>query len=183
MITFASRTGPAGRIVLVIGFVSLRDRLAYACGEGTLVTTTSLFRRSIRVALNLFFSIVLPLLIVIDASFFSSSLLKIVEGAVPLRSGYRVHVMTTWHHGREIAMACRADRNLGRVVLLLHARSGPSVPGTHFHGWQCGPFPRAAAQLREQVRTSDLAANRHIRESLGAAVTAQGVSAPHVSIV
>ena len=96
----------------VIGFGS-STRLASAYGvavTGTMLVTTILTFFVVRFAwgYSLFLSIAATVFfILIDAVFFSSSLLKIAEGGwFPLGLGAIVFTaMTTWHRGRELAMA------------------------------------------------------------------------------
>jgi KUP system potassium uptake protein len=99
-------------LAAIIGFGS-STRLASAYGvavTGTMLVTTILTFFVIRFAwgYNLFLSIAATgFFILIDAAFFSSSLLKVVEGGwFPLALAAIVFtVMTTWHRGRELAMA------------------------------------------------------------------------------
>jgi KUP system potassium uptake protein len=99
-------------VAAMVGFGS-STRLASAYGvavTGTMLITTILTFFVIRFAwgYNLFLSLAATgFFILIDAAFFSSSLLKIVEGGwFPLALGGIVFTtMTTWHRGREIAMA------------------------------------------------------------------------------
>jgi KUP system potassium uptake protein len=99
-------------VAAVIGFGS-SARLASAYGvavTGTMLVTTILTFFVVRFAwgYNLFLSIAATVFfILIDAVFFSSSLLKIAEGGwFPLGLGAIVFTaMTTWRRGRELAMA------------------------------------------------------------------------------
>jgi KUP system potassium uptake protein len=98
-------------IAAVVGFGS-STRLASAYGvavTGTMLITTILTFFVIRFAwgYNLFLSVAATgFFILIDAAFFSSSLLKIVEGGwFPLALAAIVFtVMTTWRRGRQIIM-------------------------------------------------------------------------------
>ena len=73
-------------------------------------------------------------LIVIDAAFFSSSLLKIVEGGwFPLALAAIVFtVMTTWHRGRQIAMARQKESGTSFESFLHSLAEHPPLrgPGT-----------------------------------------------------
>ena len=99
-------------VAAIIGFGS-STRLASAYGVavmGTMLVTTILTFFVIRFAwgYNLFLSIGATFFfILVDAVFFSSSLIKIAEGGwFPLGLGAIVFtVMTTWRRGRELAMA------------------------------------------------------------------------------
>src|SRR6202158_1923289 len=99
-------------VAAVIGFGS-STRLASAYGvavTGTMLVTTILTFFVIRFAwgYNFFLSVAATgFFILIDAAFFSSSLLKIAAGGwSPLPLGAIVFtVMTTWRRGRELAMA------------------------------------------------------------------------------
>ncbi|TMH37389.1 MAG: potassium transporter Kup [Betaproteobacteria bacterium] len=101
-------------IIAIIGFGS-STRLASAYGvavTGTMLVTTILTFFVIRFAwhYSLFLSIAATaFFIFIDTAFFSSSLLKVAEGGwFPLALGAIVFtVMTTWHRGRQLAMAAQ----------------------------------------------------------------------------
>jgi KUP system potassium uptake protein len=126
-------------LAAVIGFGS-STRLASAYGvavTGTMLVTTILTFFVIRFAwgYNLFLSVAATgFFILIDAAFFSSSLLKIVEGGwFPLALGAIVFiVMTTWHRGREIAMAAqrRTGTSIDSFLSSLAEHPVPRVPGT-----------------------------------------------------
>jgi KUP system potassium uptake protein len=86
--------------------------------------------------------------IVIDAAFFSSSLLKIVEGGwFPLALAAIVFtLMTTWHRGRELAMARQKETGTSVDSLLgsLDKHPVPRVPGTAmFMAGNADAVPRA----------------------------------------
>ena len=140
-------------IAAVIGFGS-STRLASAYGvavTGTMLVTTILTFFVIRFAwgYNLLFSFAATgFFILIDTAFFSSSLIKIVEGGwFPLALAAIVFtVMTTWHTGRQIAMA--RQRQMGMSVesfLDSLAKIPPRrVPGTAvFMAGNSGAVPRA----------------------------------------
>ena len=140
-------------VAAVIGFGS-STRLASAYGvavTGTMLVTTILTFFVVRFAwrYNLFLSLAATgFFIVIDAAFFSSSLLKIVEGGwFPLALGAIVFtVMTTWHRGREIAMAVQKQTGTS-VESFLHSLAEhpvPRVPGTAmFMAGNADAVPRA----------------------------------------
>jgi KUP system potassium uptake protein len=140
-------------VAAVIGFGS-STRLASAYGvavTGTMLVTTILTFFVVRFAwhYNLFLSIAATgFFIVIDAAFFSSSLLKIVEGGwFPLALGAIVFtVMTTWHRGREIAMAVQRQTGTSVESFLrsLAEHPVPRVPGTAmFMAGNADAVPRA----------------------------------------
>src|SRR5207253_7570904 len=86
--------------------------------------------------------------IVIDAAFFSSSLPKVLEGGwFPLALAAIVFtVMTTWHRGREIAMARqkRAGTSVEAFLDSLAEHPPPRVPGTAmFMAGNADAVPRA----------------------------------------
>ena len=126
-------------VAAVIGFGS-STRLASAYGvavTGTMLVTTILTFFVVRFAwgYNLFLSIAATgFFIVIDAAFFSSSLLKIVEGGwFPLALAAIVFtVMTTWHRGRQIAMARQKESGISFESFLHSLAEHPPlrVPGT-----------------------------------------------------
>jgi KUP system potassium uptake protein len=126
-------------IAAVIGFGS-STKLASAYGvavTGTMLVTTILTFFVIRFAwgYNLFFSIAATgFFLLIDAAFFSSSLLKIVEGGwFPLALGAIVFtLMTTWRKGRVIAMARQRQTGIPLQTFLdsLAKRPPHRVPGT-----------------------------------------------------
>ena len=123
----------------VIGFGS-STRLASAYGvavTGTMLVTTILTFFVIRFAwkYNLYFSIAATVcFLLIDAAFFSSSLLKIVEGGwFPLALGAIVFtLMTTWRQGRVIALARQRQTGIPFQAFLdsLAERPPHRVPGT-----------------------------------------------------
>jgi KUP system potassium uptake protein len=140
-------------IAAMVGFGS-STRLASAYGvavTGTMLITTMLTFFVIRFAwgYNLCLSAgATVFFVLVDAAFFSSSLLKIVEGGwFPLALGAIVFtVMTTWHRGREIAM--RRQRETGTPVGIFFesiARQAPlRVPGTAmFMAGNADAMPRA----------------------------------------
>src|SRR6202171_319749 len=126
-------------VAAVIGFGS-STRLASAYGvavTGTMLVTTILTFFVVRFAwgYNLFLSVAATgFFIVIDAAFFSSSLLKIVEGGwFPLALAAIVFtVMTTWHRGRQIAMARQKESGTSFESFLHSLAEHPPlrVPGT-----------------------------------------------------
>jgi KUP system potassium uptake protein len=123
----------------VIGFGS-STRLASAYGvavAGTMFVTTILTFFVIRFAwhYNLFLSIAATgFFILVDAAFFSSSLLKIADGGwFPLALAAIVFTaMTTWHRGREIAMSRQREtgKSIEWLMSWLDANPPPRVPGT-----------------------------------------------------
>jgi len=140
-------------LAAVIGFGS-STRLASAYGvavTGTMLVTTILTFFVIRFAwgYNLFLSIAATgFFILVDAAFFSSSLLKIVEGGwFPLALGAIVFtVMTTWHRGRQIAMAVQKETGTSIESFLdsLAENPVPRVPGTAmFMAGNADAVPRA----------------------------------------
>jgi KUP system potassium uptake protein len=118
---------------------------------GTMLVTTILTFFVIRFAwgYNLFLSVAATgFFILIDAAFFSSSLLKILEGGwFPLALGAIVFtVMTTWHRGREIAMAVQKQTGTSVESFLdsLAEHPVPRVPGTAmFMAGNADAVPRA----------------------------------------
>ena len=140
-------------VAAMIGFGS-STRLASAYGvavTGTMLVTTILTFFVVRFAwgYNLFLSIAATgFFIVIDAAFFSSSLLKIVEGGwFPLALAAIVFtVMTTWHRGREIAMAVhrQTGTSIESFLRSLAEHPVPRVPGTAmFMAGNADAVPRA----------------------------------------
>ncbi len=140
-------------VAAMVGFGS-STRLASAYGvavTGTMLITTILTFFVIRFAwgYNLFLSLAATgFFILIDAAFFSSSLLKIVEGGwFPLALGAIVFtVMTTWHRGREIAMARQRETGTSVASLFdsLSANPPTRVPGTAmFMAGNADAVPRA----------------------------------------
>jgi KUP system potassium uptake protein len=140
-------------VAAVIGFGS-STRLASAYGvavTGTMLVTTILTFFVIRFAwgYNLFLSLAATgFFILIDAAFFSSSLLKIVEGGwFPLALGTIVFiVMTTWHRGRELAMARQTEAGTSFETFLRSLAEHPPsrVPGTAiFMAGNAAGVPRA----------------------------------------
>ncbi|HXN14722.1 MAG TPA: KUP/HAK/KT family potassium transporter, partial [Usitatibacter sp.] len=104
---------------------------------GTMLVTTILTFFVIRFAwgYNLLFSIAATgFFILIDAAFFSSSLLKVAEGGwFPLALAAIVFtVMTTWHRGREMAMARQKQTGASIDSFLESLSQNPPqrVPGT-----------------------------------------------------
>jgi len=126
-------------VAAVIGFGS-STKLASAYGvavTGTMLVTTVLTFFVIRFAwqYNLLLSIAATgFFFFIDAAFFSSSLLKIVEGGwFPLTLGAIVFtLMTTWRKGRTIAMATQRQTGIPVQTFLdsLAERPAHRVPGT-----------------------------------------------------
>src|SRR5262249_13105940 len=104
---------------------------------GTMLVTTILTFFVIRFVWN--YNLILSLaatgfFIVIDAAFFSSSILKVAEGGwFPLALGAVVFtLMTTWHHGRELAMARQRQTGVSVDEFLRSIADRPPsrVPGT-----------------------------------------------------
>ena len=126
-------------VAAVIGFGS-STRLASAYGvavTGTMLVTTILTFFVIRFAwgYNLWLSIAATIFfVIIDAVFFSSSLLKVADGGwFPLALGAIVFTaMTTWHRGRELAMAKQklTGTPFGSFLGSLAAQPPVRVPGT-----------------------------------------------------
>jgi KUP system potassium uptake protein len=126
-------------IAAIVGFGS-STRLASAYGvavTGTMLMTTLLTFFVLRFAwgYNLLLCIAATgFFIFIDAAFFASSLLKVVEGGwFPLALGALVFtVMTTWHRGRETAMARqkRSGMPLQAFISSLNENPPHRVPGT-----------------------------------------------------
>ena len=126
-------------VASVIGFGS-STRLASAYGvavTGTMLVTTILTFFVIRFAwrYNLWLSIAATIFFIfIDAVFFSSSLLKIADGGwFPLALGAIVFIaMTTWHRGRELAMAKQKLTGTPFALFLGSLADDPPVrvPGT-----------------------------------------------------
>jgi KUP system potassium uptake protein len=155
-------------VAAVIGFGS-STRLASAYGvavTGTMLVTTILTFFVIRFAwgYNLPFSLAATgFFILIDAAFFSSSLLKIAQGGwFPLALAAIVFtVMTTWHRGREMAMARQKQTGASVESFLDSLAVSPPrrVPGTAmFMAGNAGAIPRALLRnfecnkvLHEQV--------------------------------
>jgi KUP system potassium uptake protein len=140
-------------VAAVIGFGS-STRLASAYGvavTGTMLVTTILTFFVIRFAwgYNLILSLAATgFFIVIDAAFFSSSLLKVVEGGwFPLALGAIVFtMMTTWHRGRKMAMARQKETGVSVESFLdsLIDNPPPRVPGTAmFMAGNADAVPRA----------------------------------------
>ena len=126
-------------VAAVIGFGS-STRLASAYGvavTGTMLVTTILTFFVIRFAwgYGLFLSVVASsFFILIDAAFFSSSLLKIPEGGwFPLAlAAIMFTVMTTWNRGRGMAMARQKQTGTSVESFLRSLAEHPPsrVPGT-----------------------------------------------------
>jgi KUP system potassium uptake protein len=140
-------------VAAVIGFGS-STRLASAYGvavTGTMLATTILTFFVIRFAwgYNLFLSLAATgFFILVDVAFFSSSLLKIAEGGwFPLALAAIVFtVMTTWHRGRELAMARQKQTGTSVESFLDSFADNPPqrVPGTAmFMAGNAGAVPRA----------------------------------------
>src|SRR6202171_3376978 len=140
-------------VAAVIGFGS-STRLASAYGvavTGTTLVTTILTFFVIRFAwgYNLLFSIAATgFFILIDAAFFSSSLLKVAEGGwFPLALAAIVFTaMTTWHRGRGKAMARQkqAGAPVEKFLDSLAQSPPPRVPGTAmFMAGNADAVPRA----------------------------------------
>jgi KUP system potassium uptake protein len=126
-------------IAAVLGFGS-STRLASAYGvavSGTMLATTILTFFVIRFAwgYNLALCIaVTGFFVFIDAAFFASSLLKVHEGGwFPLALAAIVFaVITTWHRGREIALATQTKSGVPLATFLESLTKSPPhrVPGT-----------------------------------------------------
>jgi KUP system potassium uptake protein len=126
-------------IAVVIGFGS-SSRLASAYGvavTGTMLVTTFLTFFVVRFGWGYPLALCIAatgFFIVVDAAFFSSSLLKIVEGGwFPLALGAIVFiVMTTWRRGRVLAIAAqrRTSIPLGPFLESLSAHPPIRVTGT-----------------------------------------------------
>jgi KUP system potassium uptake protein len=126
-------------IAAILGFGS-SSRLASAYGvavSGTMLVTTILTFFVIRFAwgYNLALCIaVTGFFIFIDAAFFASSLVKVLEGGwFPLALAAIVFtVMTTWHRGREIALATQKQSGVPVAAFLESLAKDPPhrVPGT-----------------------------------------------------
>ena len=140
-------------VAAIVGFGS-STRLASAYGvavTGTMLVTTVLTFFVIRFAwgYNLFLSLAATgFFILIDSAFFASSLLKIAEGGwFPLALGAIVFtVMTTWHRGREMAMARQkqAGSPVEDFLDSLAKDPPPRVPGTAmFMAGNADSVPRA----------------------------------------
>jgi KUP system potassium uptake protein len=140
-------------VAAVIGFGS-STRLASAYGvavTGTMLVTTILTFFVIRFAwgYNLFLSLAATgFFVLIDLAFFSSSLLKILEGGwFPLALAALVFtVMMTWHRGRELAMARQKQTGISVESFLDSLGRNPPrrVPGTAvFMAGNAGAAPRA----------------------------------------
>jgi KUP system potassium uptake protein len=155
-------------VAAVIGFGS-STRLASAYGvavTGTMLVTTILTFFVIRFAwgYNLWLSLAATgFFTLIDAVFFASSLLKIVDGGwFPLALAAIVFTaMTTWHRGRELAMARQRQTGTSVDSFLdtLAANPPRRVPGTAvFMAGNADAVPRALLRnfecnkvLHEQV--------------------------------
>jgi KUP system potassium uptake protein len=140
-------------LAAVIGFGS-STRLASAYGvavTGTMLVTTILTFFVVRFVwrYNLILSLAATaFFIVIDAAFFSSSILKVVEGGwFPLALGAIVFtIMTTWHRGREIAMDRQKQTGVSVDEFLRSLAADPRarVPGTAlFMAGNADAIPRA----------------------------------------
>jgi KUP system potassium uptake protein len=140
----------------IIGFGS-STRLASAYGvavTGTMLATTILTFFVIRFAwhYNLALSIAATsFFVIVDAAFFSSSLLKIAEGGwFPLMLGAIVFtLMTTWRQGRVIAMARQRRGGIPVQTFLDSVAKRPPqrVPGTAvFMAGNADSMPRALLQ-------------------------------------
>jgi KUP system potassium uptake protein len=126
-------------VAAVVGFGS-STKLASAYGvavTGTMLVTTILTFFVIRFAwgYNLLLCIAATgFFIFIDAAFFSSSLLKIAEGGwFPLALGAIVFtIMSTWHRGREMAMARQKRTGMPLEPFLNSLAENPPerIPGT-----------------------------------------------------
>ena len=154
-------------VAAVIGFGS-STRLASAYGvavSGTMLVTTLLTFFVIRFAwgYNLALCIAATgFFILIDAAFFASSLLKIAEGGwFPLALGAIVFtVMTTWHRGRELAMARQKQtRDPARVVSRFAVRATRRIAcRARRSSWRATQMPLSRALLQ------NLACNKVLHE-------------------
>jgi len=140
-------------VAAVVGFGS-STRLAAAYGvavTGTMLATTILTFFVIRYAwrYNVFLSFAATgFFILIDAAFFSSSLLKVAEGGwFPLALGAIVFTaMTTWHRGREIAMVRhrQTGTSIDEFYRWIEEMPPARVPGTAmFMAGNADAIPRA----------------------------------------
>jgi len=140
-------------IAAVVGFGS-SSKLASAYGvavTGTMLVTTILTFFVIRYAWH--YNVLLSLaatgfFVVIDAAFFSSSLLKIVDGGwFPLALAAIVFtVMTTWRRGRELSMARhkQTGTSLDEFYRWIEEMPPGRVPGTAiFMAGNADAIPRA----------------------------------------
>jgi KUP system potassium uptake protein len=153
-------------VAAVIGFGS-SSRLASAYGvavSGTMFATTILTFFVIRFAwgYNLFLCIAATgFFLFIDGAFFASSLLKIAEGGwFPLALGAIVFtVMTTWHRGRELAMARlrRSGAPLAPFISSLAEHPLPRVAGTSL-------FMAGSADALSRAMLHNLACNKVLHE-------------------
>jgi KUP system potassium uptake protein len=140
-------------VAAVVGFGS-STRLAAAYGvavTGTMLATTILTFFVIRYAwrYNLLLSFAATgFFILIDVAFFSSSLLKVAEGGwFPLALGAIVFTaMTTWHRGRELAMARhrQTGTSIDEFYRWIEEMPPGRVPGTAmFMAGNADAIPRA----------------------------------------
>jgi len=140
-------------VAAVVGFGS-STRLASAYGvavTGTMLVTTILTFFVIRYAwrYNILFSLAATgFFILIDTAFFSSSLLKIVEGGwFPLALAAIVFTaMVTWHRGRELAMDShrRTGTSIDEFYRWIEEMPPARVPGTAiFMAGNSEAIPRA----------------------------------------
>jgi KUP system potassium uptake protein len=126
-------------IAVVVGFGS-SSRLASAYGvavTGTMLVTTFLTFFVVRFGWGYPLALCIAatgFFIVVDTAFFSSALLKIVEGGwFPLALGALVFVvMTTWRRGRVLAVAAQRRTSIPLAPFLesLSAHPPMRVPGT-----------------------------------------------------
>ena len=121
-------------LALTLSFAS-SDRLAGAYGtavSATMLMTTALLYRVMQVRWRWSFamsSVVFAGFLVVDAAFFGSNLLKIVEGGwIPLLVGCAIFiVMTTWHDGRD-ALDRVQDRDRVTVAHFMRQLRDKKIP-------------------------------------------------------
>ncbi|MEO8755360.1 MAG: potassium transporter Kup, partial [Casimicrobiaceae bacterium] len=126
-------------IAAIVGFGS-STRLASAYGiavSGTMLVTTVLTFFVIRYAWNYNLALCIAVtgfFVLIDAAFFGSSLLKVFEGGwFPLVLAAIVFTaMTTWHRGRELALAAQQKSGMAPAKFIEALAKDPPhrVPGT-----------------------------------------------------
>jgi KUP system potassium uptake protein len=155
-------------VAAVVAFGS-SDRLASAYGvavSGTMLATTLLTFFVIRYAwgYNLALCVaVTGFFLVIDVTFFGSSLLKVLDGGwFPLALGGLVFVlMTTWRRGRELAQTALAQMGVPLVPFLeaMSAHPPPRVEGTSL-------FMVGSADSLSRALLHNLACNKVLHERI-----------------
>jgi len=138
-VPFVNWTMMALTVALAVGFGS-SDRLAGAYGTAvstTMVLTTALLFCVMRRRWGWSFyqaAAVTGLLLAVDLAFFSSNLMKMVEGGwIPLTFGALVFIiMTTWHYGVEAVHRRNAAKSQQptKFFTLLRSNDVARVPGT-----------------------------------------------------